>query len=146
MPSNISYDVARIQILALYDSYKNEGYPLQCLVTVIKDILHCTRIVPSGMASSEASFLKPKKYSIDHYFGRTRSAHAIVRLLDKGILSKDKPERFVAFIKSRSRVHYVTKSQNKALSSRDPNPGHWSNLYKKAGIRLVPYQGTLKHV
>lgn len=146
MPSIVPYRVACIQILSLYDSYKNNSseYEERYIVAIIKEILHCTPAIPTGLASSEAAQLPIKKLSKDHFYGRTRSARTIIRYLELGIFSLEKIDRLEAFIKSRSRVHFVTQSQNKTLATRDRNPGHWSKLYEKSGIELVPYQGKTK--
>lgn len=90
----------------------------------------------SGLTSKEAVGLKSNQFTKEHYYPRKQSAQVITLLLDTRPNISD--ERIAAILKSRNRVHHVTREQNQNLRKyqKDKNKT-WRQQYKAAGITLI---------
>ena len=93
--------------------------------------------IKTGLVSKEALNLPSNKRTPEHFYGRTESAKRFIKEI------KENPNRsdsvLVMFLKSRSRIHYVTKTENMALrsySKKNPKT-HWRKAYRDCGIELV---------
>ena len=92
------------------------------------------------LVSIEAAELKYAKRTPEHFYGRTDSAKRLVKELKNNPIRSDKA--IIAFIKSRCRVHQVTKEQNnilKAYNIKNPNV-HWRQAYADCSIILKPIE------
>lgn len=96
--------------------------------------------IRTGLASQEALKLPSNKRTKEHFYGRTASAQRLIKELLENPNRSDKA--FVAFLKSRSRVHYVTGAENMALRSyMDKNPtATWREAYRECCSELVRYE------
>lgn len=93
--------------------------------------------IKTGLASLEALKLPSNKRTPEHFYGRTASAERLIKELIGNPNRSDKA--IVAFLKSRSRIHYVTKAENMLLRSYNKiNPNAlWRNAYRECSIELV---------
>lgn len=143
MSKRLPYNLACLQILSLYEGWKDKDFCpayAEYLTIPIKEILFCTPAIPTGFVSETASQLPYSKITRDHYFSRTRTARRILELMRKGILSKKNLPRFEAFLKSRSRVHYITPEENRRMIRTSQTVRHWKFEYEEAGIKLIKYE------
>lgn len=104
--------------------------------------------IKTGLISHDALKLPSNKRTAEHFYGRTESAERLIKELRENPNRSDKA--IVAFLKSRSRVHFVTKSQNMVLRSynkKNPNT-HWRKAYRECGIELIKFavRRNKKHV
>lgn len=130
--------------IALFDGWKNFGYDqsyYKKMVTTISDVIYQCPKIPSGYISEKAYGLTSKELCKEHFYSRTQSARKMVDLMQKGILSSSRIDRFEKFMKSRARVHYVTSQENTKLIKYQNNPelNHWKKQYDAAGIELREY-------
>ena len=117
-----------------YEAFKDKPSHLAAVTGLVAEGLHRTKVIHSGFIS-EACHNRPEgsKVCREHYFGRLASAKLIMKQIAKGISRK----RFIALIKSRSRVHYTTSGENQELRKYDTL--FWREAYKQAGIVLIPF-------
>lgn len=91
----------------------------------------------TGLASLAALKLPSNKRTPEHFYGRTASAERLIKELMKNPNRSDKA--IVAFLKSRARIHYVTKAENMALRSYNKikPKALWREAYRECGVELV---------
>jgi len=90
----------------------------------------------SGFVSKEAVNLKTSQITKEHYYPGKDSARIITNLLETRPNISD--NRIVAILKSRNRVHHVTREQNQNLRKYQKNKDQtWRQHYKAAGIKLI---------
>jgi hypothetical protein len=126
--------IARAMVLGIQDETD--------LRTAINCLMNGIFKLPSnktGLASPAALKLPKNKRTPEHFYGRTASAERLIKELIENPGRSDKA--IVAFLKSRSRIHYVTKSENMALRSYNKiNPkALWREAYRECGIELVEF-------
>jgi len=130
---------ANLALLAktLHDAHKNDELLRKQAIGLICDGIHQCPAIPSGLVSFAAKDRTVSNLTKEHFFSRKISARTIFALYDRGASI----QRVAAFIKSRCRVHYVTKQENMDLVKyqQNPNMKTWRQEYKAAGIVLVPY-------
>lgn len=102
--------------------------------------------IKTGLVSLEALKLPSNKRTPEHFHGRTASSERLIKELIKNPNRSDKA--IVAFLKSRSRIHYVTKAENMSLRSYNKiNPNAlWRQSYRECDIELVPNVKAKKYV
>lgn len=91
----------------------------------------------TGLVSKSALELPQNKRTPEHFYGRTESAERLIKELLQNPNRSDKA--IASFLKSRSRIHYVTKAENMALRSYNKkNPTvHWREAYRQCNVELV---------
>ena len=104
--------------------------------------------IKSGLISKNALKLKANKRTPEHFYGRTESALRLIKEITENTNRSD--EAIIAFLKSRSRIHYVTQDENMTLrtyNKENPNV-HWRKAYQDCGVELVKYipQSPKKYV
>lgn len=121
----------------LHAAHKDDPFLRKQATGLICDGIHQCPAIPSGLVSIAAKDRTVSTITKEHFFSRMISAKTIFNLYDRGASVC----RVAAFIKSRCRVHYVTKQENMELVKyqQDPNIKTWREEYKAAGIVLVPY-------
>jgi hypothetical protein len=141
------YKTATKISIALFEGWQKFGYDpdyYKRMVTTISDVIYQCPKNHTGWVSEAASGLLSKDVCREHYFSRTQSAKKMVDLMQKGILSADRIDRFEKFMQSRARVHFVTSKENSQLIKyqSDPNLTHWKQQYAAAGIKLTKWDKT----
>ena len=110
--------IARAMVLGIQDEVD-----LRTAVNCLMNGIFKLPSVKTGLVSREALKLRSNKRTPEHFFGRTESAERLIKELKENPNRSDKA--IVAFLKSRARVHFVTKSQNMVLRSYSKkNPKH----------------------
>lgn len=93
--------------------------------------------IKSGLTTRAALELPQDKRTPEHFYGRTESALRLIKELIENPNRSDKA--LVAFLKSRSRVHYVTKKENMDLRfymKKNPTD-HWRKAYLACCSELI---------
>lgn len=116
------------------------------VVSMIRNEIFRLPNILTGMVSVEAMKLDWNKRTKEHFFGRTESAKKLIRKLQENPNRSD--AAIIAFLKSRCRVHQVTKEQNQALKAyNEKNPGvHHRKAYSECNVTLVPAERKRKYV
>jgi hypothetical protein len=127
-------DVAK----ANYNAFKNCPDEFAFVTGLIAEGIHRMKPIHTGLISEEAN-RAGVKICREHFFGRLGSAKLLMKKIAEGRWSDD---RLVAFIQSRSRVHYTTSAENQRLKNYDHL--HWRAAYKQAGICLVDFSPRRK--
>ena len=135
--NNDRYTNLALLAKTLHASHKDEPLLRKQAIGLICDGIHQCPAIPSGLVSVAAKDRTVSTITKEHFFSRKISARTIFNLYDRGASIC----RVAAFIKSRCRVHYVTKQENMELVKyqQDQNIKTWREEYKAAGIVLVPY-------
>jgi hypothetical protein len=131
--------IARAMVLGIQDE-DDLRTAINCLMNGIFKLPS----IKTGFASQEALKLPSNKRTPEHFYGRTESAERLIKELKENPGRSDKA--IVAFLKSRSRIHYVTKSENMALrtySKKNPKT-HWRKSYRECCSKLVRYEIKIK--
>jgi hypothetical protein len=131
--------IARAMVLGIQDE-DDLRTAINCLMNGIFKLPS----IKTGFASQEALKLPSNKRTPEHFYGRTESAERLIKELKENPDRSDKA--IVAFLKSRSRIHYVTKSENMALrtySKKNPKK-HWRKAYRECCSELVKYEMRIK--
>lgn len=124
--------IARAMVLGIQDEVD-----LRTAVNCLMNGIFKLPSVKTGLVSREALKLRSNKRTPEHFFGRTDSAERLIKELKENPNRSDKA--IVAFLKSRARIHYVTKSENMALrtySKKNPKT-HWRKAYRECCSELV---------
>jgi len=127
------------------------AYSKRELVDDICDTLYHCRSIKSGKISVEAQKLldskkiTKSKLTKEHFFSRKKSAYKIYDAAMHGASR----QRILAMIKSRCRVHLVTRKENEALKKfQKKEVQHlyptWREEYNAAGIKLLNEQSLKK--
>lgn len=116
------------------------------IVSMIRNEIFMLPNILTGMVSVEASILPSNKRTKEHFFSRTESAKRLILELQRNPNRSDRA--IINFLKSRSRVHQVTKVQNRALKSyNEKNPGvHHTKAYAECNIVLISAERKRKYV
>lgn len=135
--------IARAMVLGIQDEVD-----LRTAVNCLMNGIFKLPSVKTGLVSREALKLRSNKRTPEHFFGRTESAERLIKELKENPNRSDKA--IVAFLKSRARVHFVTKSQNMVLrsySKKNPKT-HWRKAYRECSIELIEFEvrKNKKHV
>lgn len=138
------YKVAAKLSLSLFDGWQKYNYDPQYykgMVSAIKEIIYSCPEIHSGYVSETAKDYLSKHVCKEHFYSRTQSAKKIINYMETGILNEAKLERFENFLKSRSRVHYVTSEENRNLIKYQYDEAlvHWKHQYDAAGVKLVKW-------
>ena len=126
--------IARAMVLGIQDEVD-----LRTAINCLMNGIFKLPSIKTGLASQEALKLPSNKRTPEHFYGRTESAERLIKELKENPDRSDKA--IVAFLKSRARIHYVTKSENMALrtySKKNPKT-HWRKSYRECGIDLVEF-------
>lgn len=124
--------IARAMVLGIQDEVD-----LRTAINCLMNGIFKLPSVKTGFVSREALKLRSNKRTPEHFFGRTESAERLIKELKENPNRSDKA--IVAFLKSRARIHYVTKSENMALrtySKKNPKT-HWRKAYRECCSELV---------
>jgi hypothetical protein len=125
-----------------HNLYKDRPEHFKAATGLIAEGLHRVTPIHTGLISEEAN--RPGvKICKEHFFGRLNSAKLLMKKIGEGKWSRS---RLLAFVKSRSRVHYTTSGENQRLKKQGHL--HWRAAYKAANIRLVKFTSRRveKHV
>lgn len=137
--------LAFIKIIRILHKNVSNDVEKAIAIKFICDYLHNLKPIFTGLVSSEARNLPYNKMTNDHFFSRTQTAKKIFDFLDK---DKITDKRLILFIKSRCRVHRVTKNENmnlrKIMNNRANIGIHWRKAYDMLGIKLVKYEKQSK--
>lgn len=105
---------------------------------ILKEIIFQMPAIHSGLASVKANLLLASNQTKDHYYPRTNSAKALIRMLQKDPDMSD--DKLIKWLLKRCQVHSVTKEENMVLkkyTTKNPNSS-WKKAYAACGIRLEP--------
>lgn len=146
MKKPVDHNVRLLAFIKLIKTlHKNSFNEIEREVAIkfIGDYLHHLRPVFTGLVSEDANKLPYNKMTSDHFFSRTQTAKKIFDCLDKKELSE---RRLLLFIKSRCRVHKITKKENLDLRRIMNNKENinWRKAYEMLGIKLVKYERKTK--
>ncbi len=131
--------IARAMVLGIQDEVD-----LRTAINCLMNGIFKLPSIKTGLASQEALKLPSNKRTPEHFYGRTESANRLIKELKENPNRSDKA--IVAFLKSRARIHYVTKSENMALrtySKKNPKT-HWRKSYRECCSELVRYETKIK--
>lgn len=109
-------------------------------VLVVSMLMNTIFKLPSkftGLTSVKASNLIREKRTPEHFFSRTESAKRLLKEIKKNPSRSD--AALIKFVKSRCRVHHVTRAENNLLRSwNKKNPkSNWRHAYSACGIELI---------
>lgn len=144
MKNNTTFTKNQWEVFYLFKGSLSSKYYHKCeklTITCLADALFKAGREPVRFISEQAEATRDKVQNYrpcyEHYMGRTESAKAIAKAIQRG-----KSDKFVLMlIKSRMRGHYTTSEENQILKQIDAkNPGiTWRQAYEMAGVNLIPW-------